>query len=86
MAEGRQVGPALGADGPAPVGPVGEGQRPTGVIVQGRYDMICPPHTAYALHRAWPGSTLRMIQTAGHALSEPGISSELVGIMDTLRA
>jgi proline iminopeptidase len=57
-----------------------------GHIVQGRYDMICPPHTAHALHQAWPGSTLRMVTTAGHALSEPGISAELVGIMDGLRA
>ncbi len=56
-----------------------------GHIVQGRYDMICPPHTAHRLHLAWPGSTLRMVPTAGHALSEPGISAELVAIMDALR-
>jgi proline iminopeptidase len=56
-----------------------------GHIVQGRYDMICPPHTAHALHQAWPSSTLRMVTTAGHALSEPGISAELVAIMDGLR-
>ena len=57
-----------------------------GHIVQGRYDMICPPHTAHRLHRAWRGSTLRMVTQAGHALSEPGISSELVAVMDGLRA
>ena len=56
-----------------------------GHIVQGRYDMICPPKTAHALHQAWPGSTLRMVTGAGHALSEPGISAELVAIMDALR-
>lgn len=56
-----------------------------GHIVQGRYDMICPPHTAHALHRVWPASRLRMIPTAGHALSEPGISAELVTTMDQLR-
>ncbi len=56
-----------------------------GHIVQGRYDMICPPHTAQALHDAWPGSTLRMVGNAGHALSEPGITAELVAIMDALR-
>ena len=56
-----------------------------GHIVQGRYDMICPPHTAHRLHAAWPGSTLRMVTTAGHALSEPGISAELVAVMDRLR-
>jgi proline iminopeptidase len=57
-----------------------------GHIVQGRYDMICPPHTAHAVHAAWPGSELRMVATAGHALSEPGISAELVAIMDGLKA
>ena len=55
-----------------------------GVIVQGRYDMICPPASAYRLHKAWPGSDLRMITRAGHALSEPGISAELVRTMDRL--
>ncbi len=57
-----------------------------GFIVQGRYDMICPPHRAYAVHTAWPGSELHMVATAGHALSEPGITAELVAIMDGLRA
>jgi proline iminopeptidase len=56
-----------------------------GHIVQGRYDMICPPHTAHAVQRAWPGSELRMVTTAGHALSEPGITAELVAVMDGLR-
>lgn len=56
-----------------------------GFIVQGRYDMICPPHTAHAVHAAWPGSTLTMVPTAGHALSEPGISTALVAVMDRLR-
>jgi proline iminopeptidase len=49
-----------------------------GVIVQGRYDMICPPAGAHALHAAWPKSELRMVGKSGHALSEPGISAELV--------
>ncbi len=56
-----------------------------GYIVQGRYDMICPPQTAIGLHKAWPGSTLRMVTPAGHALSEPGITSELLTIMDELK-
>ena len=56
-----------------------------GHIVQGRYDMICPPHTAHALHEAWPGSRLEMVATAGHALSEPGITAALVAITDRLR-
>ena len=55
-----------------------------GVIVQGRYDMICPPAAAYSLSEAWPDAELRMIPRAGHALSEPGISAELVRTMDRL--
>ncbi len=56
-----------------------------GYIVQGRYDMICPPHTAKRLHRAWPNSRLIMVTAAGHALSEPGITAELVAIMEELK-
>jgi len=56
-----------------------------GHIVQGRYDMVCPPATAQRVHEAWPGSTMTMVPDAGHALSEPGITEELVGIMDRLR-
>jgi len=55
-----------------------------GVIVQGRYDMICPPKMAYELAALWPNSELRMIARAGHALSEPDISAELVQTMDRL--
>lgn len=55
-----------------------------GTIVQGRLDMICPPVTAWALHRAWPESELRMVALAGHALSEPGIAGELVRVMNRL--
>lgn len=55
-----------------------------GVIVQGRYDMICPPHSAYKLAEVWPNVDLRMIRNAGHALSEPGISSELRRVMDQI--
>ena len=54
-----------------------------GYIVQGRYDMICPPHTAHALHNIWPKSELRLVK-AGHAMSEPAIAAELVGIMNEL--
>ena len=55
-----------------------------GVIVQGRYDMICPPYSAWSLAQRWPGADLRMIRNAGHALSEPGISAELVRVMDLI--
>ena len=55
-----------------------------GTIVQGRYDMICPPESAYNLAKAWPAGELKMIRGAGHALSEPGISAELVRTMDRI--
>ncbi len=54
-----------------------------GVIVQGRFDMICPPNSAYKLSQKWPSSRLTFVGKAGHALSEPGISAELVRAMDT---
>lgn len=57
-----------------------------GVIVQGRYDMICPPTSAYHLAQAWPNADLKMVRNAGHALSEPGISAELVRAMDRIAA
>ncbi len=56
-----------------------------GTIVQGRYDMICPPESAYRLHQKWPASRMAIVPRAGHALSEPGISAELVRTMDSLR-
>ena len=57
-----------------------------GVIVQGRYDMICPPRSAWNLAQAWPAGELKIVRNAGHALSEPGISAELVRIMDLIAA
>lgn len=52
-----------------------------GMIVQGRYDMICPPISAHTLASKWPGGRLHMVRGAGHALSEVGISQELVRVM-----
>ena len=59
--------------------------RIPGTIVQGRYDMICPPSAASRLHKLWPASQLKIVPRAGHALSETGISAELVRTMDALR-
>ncbi|MEZ5716496.1 MAG: prolyl aminopeptidase [Paracoccaceae bacterium] len=63
---------------------VGKIDNIPGVIVQGRYDMICPPSAAWALSTKWKKAELRMIPVAGHALSEPGISRELVRAMDQI--
>jgi proline iminopeptidase len=51
-------------------------------IVQGKYDLVCPPITAVALHAAWPESTLQIIDDAGHSAHEPGIRAALVALMD----
>ncbi|MFT4012423.1 MAG: prolyl aminopeptidase [Paracoccus sp. (in: a-proteobacteria)] len=55
------------------------------VIVQGRYDMVCPPQTAWDLAQGWNKAELRLVPASGHALSEPRIASELVRVMDGLR-
>ena len=55
-----------------------------GTIVQGRYDMICPPTAAWRLQAAWPRASLTIVPRAGHALSEPGISAQLVRVMADL--
>lgn len=48
------------------------------ILVHGRYDVICPPRNAWRLHKAWPGSEMHFIASAGHSASEPGIVSALV--------
>lgn len=54
-------------------------------IVQGRYDMICPPETAWRLAQGWDLARLSMVGMAGHALSEPEIAHKLVSITDRLK-
>ena len=54
-----------------------------GVIVQGRYDIVTPMMTAWALHKEWPKATFELIQDAGHAASEPGIVDALVRATNT---
>ncbi len=53
-----------------------------GIIVHGRYDMICPLENAWALHQVWPRSELQVVPEAGHAASEPGIARALVAATD----
>ena len=53
-----------------------------GAIVQGRYDMVTPPATAWRLHRAWPNSSMNLVHDAGHAAGEPGTVDGLVRVTD----
>lgn len=52
------------------------------VIVQGRYDVVCPMISAWELHQAWPESELVIVPDAGHSMSEPGIRSALIEASD----
>jgi proline iminopeptidase len=57
-------------------------RRIPSVIVQGRYDVVCPMRSAWDLHRAWPEADLRVVQDAGHSAFEPGIAHELIEATD----
>ena len=56
-----------------------------GVIVQGRYDAICPVVSAVELSRAWPSAVLKIVTDAGHSAMEPGIRRELITAMETFK-
>jgi proline iminopeptidase len=57
---------------------VGKIRHIPAVIVQGRYDVVCPMVSAWELHSAWPEADLRVIPDAGHSATEPGIVDALV--------
>jgi proline iminopeptidase len=57
-------------------------RRIPAVIVQGRYDVVCPIRSAWDLHRAWPEADLRIVPDAGHSSLEPGTIHELVSATD----
>ena len=52
------------------------------VIVQGRYDVVCPMASAWQLHRAWPEAELVIVPDAGHSAFEPGILEALIAATD----
>lgn len=56
-----------------------------GVIVQGRYDVVCPAASAWELHKAWPESELVVVDDAGHSFDEPGITHQLLEATDRFR-
>jgi len=61
-------------------------RRIPAVIVQGRYDVVCPIETAWELHQRWPEADFRIVVDAGHTAYEPGIISELVAATDRFAA
>ena len=64
---------------------IGRIQHIPGTIVQGRYDMICPPVSADDLAEAWPAANYHVVAEAGHSALEPGIARELVKAADRFR-
>jgi proline iminopeptidase len=44
-----------------------------GIIVQGRYDLLCPPATSHALAAVWRDAEIRFVEGAGHTLYDPGV-------------
>ena len=52
------------------------------IIVQGRYDVVCPVESAWDLHKEWPEAKFMIIEDAGHSLSEEGITKALVDATD----
>ena len=52
------------------------------VIVQGRYDVVCPARSAWDLHRAWPEAELQLVPDAGHSAFEPGNLHALIEATD----
>ncbi|MGZ3419960.1 MAG: prolyl aminopeptidase [Polyangiales bacterium] len=56
------------------------------VIVQGRYDVVCPVESAWDLHRVWPEAELKIVADAGHSAMEPGNVDQLVRATDRFRS
>ena len=54
-----------------------------GVIVQGRYDLLCPPRAAYELAKRWPSAQLEIVPSAGHAMTETGVFEAMKRAVDS---
>lgn len=61
---------------------IGKIEKISAIIVQGRYDIVCPMLSAYELKKAWPQAELIIVKDAGHAASEPGIVDALIDATD----
>lgn len=56
-----------------------------GHIIQGRYDVVCPATSAWALHNAWPQAQMTIIPDSGHSASEPGIRQALLAATEAMK-
>jgi proline iminopeptidase len=56
-----------------------------GIIVQGRYDLVCPAISAWELHKAWPASKIHFVPDAGHSAGETGIVAALVAATEEFK-
>jgi proline iminopeptidase len=56
------------------------------VIIQGRYDVVCPMISAWELHQAFPEAEFVVVPDAGHSMTEPGIRSALIAASDRFAA
>ena len=56
-----------------------------GYIIQGRYDAICPPESAYDLANAWPKASLNIVEKSGHSSLEPSIQQAILETMETIK-
>lgn len=57
-----------------------------GVLVHGRYDVVCPVKNAWDLQQAWPEAQLHIVPDAGHSAWEPGIRDKLLEATDAFKA
>ncbi len=55
-----------------------------GVLVQGRYDLLCPPQAAHAIASAWRGAELKIVEAAGHSMTEPGVMAAMREALERL--
>jgi len=55
-----------------------------GIVIQGRYDFLCPPSTTHALAAAWPDAEVRIVEGAGHSLYDPGIKDAVMLAIENL--
>ncbi|MGH8743576.1 MAG: prolyl aminopeptidase, partial [Burkholderiales bacterium] len=54
-------------------------------LIHGRFDLVCPVGSAYALHRLWPEAELKIVENAGHSSSSPAMASMLIAATERFK-